>query len=289
MTLQACSLSEDATHTLLRKACELEFSGDVKKAEETFRQIPVLADKKFTPLQLAVLTNMARFYLRTKNYPKAIITCDKALKICDEVYSANDQLKASILFTQASAYEGLTDYNKAKSIYNSLVIFAQQNNATKEMRSLLPLLKLGDLEFKQNNFEQAFRLYHRASLSTLLPYPIYRIINYRMAFCSLALGHYSLAETEFKNSLPTNHREPGPAELFDVYAELLKKNQKYGSAGMVLNQKADWQMKRQAYLNWLRPRTVESFPFDLMDKCTEKDFLDYLDNARKNCNADNLP
>ncbi len=286
--MQGCTVSEDSTHTLLREARDLECLGDFKQAEETLKNIPVLDDKESSPLQLAALMNMGTFYLRIKDYSKAIIICDKALRACNEVYGPNDELKASILFMQASAYEGLKDYDKAKSIYNSLLLLAQQHPQAKEIRSLLPLVRLGDIEFRKNNYQQALKLYYKASMITLLPYPLYRILNYRLAVCSVALGRTSGSESYFKNSLPLEHRAAGPAELFDQYAQLLKKNYKYGSAARVLNQKADWEYRRQKYLGWLSTRVAAPLRFNLLDKCTEKDFLDYMEHAKKSQEFDKI-
>lgn len=288
MSMQGCSMSEDSTHLLLREARNLESLGDFKKAEGTFKKIPVLDDKKSSPLQLAILMNMARFYLRINDYSKVIIICDKASRACDEVYGPNDELKASILFIQACAYEGLKDYDKAKSIYKSLLLFAQQHQRAKEMRSLLPLIKLGDIEFRKNNFQQALKLYYKASVITLLPNPLYRILNYRLAVCSIALGRISGAEFYFGNSLPLEYRAAGPPELFDQFAQLLKRNYKYGGAGRLFNQKADWESQRKEYLDWLYPRVKVPLRFNLLDKCTEKDFLNYMENANKSRVFDNL-
>jgi tetratricopeptide (TPR) repeat protein len=288
ISLAGCAVSEDSTHNLLREARNLEFSGEFKKAEEAFKKIPVLNNRESSPLQLAALIDMAAFYLRTKDYAKAIITCDKALRVCDDVYGPNDGLRASILFIQASAYEDLKDYDKATSIYNSLILFAQRSPQTKEMRSMLPLVRLGDIQFKKNNFQRALKLYYKASVITLLPDPLYRIINYRLGVCSVALGRTSGSESYFKNSLPVHYWEAGPAELFDTYARLLKKNYKYGGAGLVLAQRADWVIKRKEYLDWLYARAAVPSQFNLLDKSTEKDFLDYMENAKESGEFDKM-
>lgn len=280
ISLQDCTVSEDSTHTLLREARDLEYSGSFKKAEETFKSIPILNNKEASPLRLAILMDMGTFYLRIKEYAKAIIICDKALKVCDDVYDPNDALKISILFMQASAYEELSDYDKAKSIYNSLLLSAEHDPQAKEMRILLPLVRLGDMEFKKNNYQQALKLYYKASTMTLLPDPFYRILNYRMGVCSVALGRTAGSEGYFKSSLPVDYWEAGLTELFDAYGQLLKRNYKYNSATRLLSQKAVWQYRRQKYLDWLSARVAAPLRFNLLDKCTEKDFLDFTDAAK---------
>jgi len=279
--LQGCSMAEDSTHNLLREARDLESLGNFKAAEDTFKKIPILNDKKSSLLKLAVLMDMSKFYLRVEDYTKAIIVCEQALKVCDEVYGPTDQLRTSILFTNACAYEGLKDDDKAKSIYTSLFLSAQQLHQAKEMRSLLPLVKLGDIEFRKNNFEQAFKLYYKASTITLLPSPLYRILDYRLAICSIALGRTAGAERYFKDSLPPDFRSSAPPELFDRYGQLLRKNYRFGSMGLLVKQKADWESQRKEYLDWLYQHAKAPLRFNQLDKCTNKDFSDRIRDADK--------
>ncbi len=236
--------------------------------------------QKSSRLKLAVLLDMAGFYLRTKNYAETISICDRAIKVCEDVYGSHDRLRDTILFMLASSYEGLKDYDRSISIYNSLLRSDEQNTPVNKMRNILPLIKLGDIAFKQNNEKKALKLYHEAYALPSFPDPLYRIINYRMAIACVALGRTSEAESYFKKSLPQGSYAAGPPQLFNAYISLLKKNDKYGSAGLVFRQKEDWQVRHKEYLNWLSLRVPDSADFDASNKHTEKDFLDFL-NLRK--------
>ena len=225
--------------------------------------------------------HMAEFYLRRKYYSQTIVICNRAIKACAEVYGANKALEASILFMLACAYEGLKEYDKATLIYNSLLVFAEKQPGAEKMRSLLPLLKLGDIAVKQNNLSQALRLYKKAYTGNWLPYPIYRVLSYRLAICSMALRHNVEAESFFKSSLPTGPQEAGPAQLFDMSAQLLKNDYKYGGAELVLNQKAEWTLRHQEYLEWLAQRVSANSRFNLLNKITERDFFDFKKSISK--------
>jgi tetratricopeptide (TPR) repeat protein len=275
MVLSGCSFSEDETHALLREARTFESMGQFKEAEEAFKKISILKDKEPTPLKLAVLMNMANFYLRTAEFKKAINISDDALKLCDKVYGPNDPLKTSILFEQASAYEGLKNNKKAVSIYHALLDFADPRPDAMPMRNLLPLAKLGDIAVKQNDLDAGSAYYERALRLTVLPIRTWRSLNYRLAICSAALGHNLLAESYFKNSLPAGPRDPGPVELFDLYIKLLRQQYRYGSAILVLEQKENWEIRRKEYRNWLASRVSTISRFNLLDKYTEKDFFDF--------------
>jgi tetratricopeptide (TPR) repeat protein len=275
IVLSGCSISEDRTHALLRNARVFESIGKLKEAEGAFKEISILKDKKPTPLKLAVLMDMTNFYLRTAEFEKALNVSDEALRVCDEVYGPSDPLMTSILFEQASACEGLKNYQKAISMFHSLLNFADCRPNAAAIRNLLPLAKLGDIAIKQNNLDEGIAYYQTALTLPTLPLRPWKSLNYRLAISYAALGNNSAAESHFKASLPDEPRAPGPVELFDLYMKLLRQQYRYGSAILVLEQKENWEIRHKEYQNWLASRVSTISRFNLLDKYTEKDFFDF--------------
>jgi tetratricopeptide (TPR) repeat protein len=279
--LQSCSLAEDSTDRLLRKARDLECLGRLKEAEGVYEQLSCFTFKDEDPMQLVFLMNQARFYLRIKNYSKTILICQKATKACQSSYGANDTLNASILFVLASAYAGLKEYDKASLNYKAIMAFIPKSRCSSNVVELLPLIKLGDIEFSQNNLQQALKLYKEAyaaggATSTDM---ISRLLNYRMALCSMALGQNREAELYFKNSLPILSTNAAPKDIIDKYALFLAKCGKPDSASLATKESNIWRAKNKEYVDWQYARCTPSSRCIWMDKYTEQDY--YLVDAIK--------
>ncbi len=287
--LQSCSLTEDPGDSLLRKARYLQTEGHFKQAEEVYDKLSMLSFKEKDPLQLSILLNQARFYLKTKKFNKTIATCDKATQICQAIYGANDSLNRSILFILASAYAGLGEYDKALLNYKSIQKSASKSLCSKDVVELLPLIKSGDLEFKRNNLPAAFQYYLKA-LSIGAPDStemIARLINYRLALCSMALGNKCSAEIFFRNSLPHAFDHAAPRDIIDKYAQFVKQCGKQGSIAPALEESKLWQAKHKEYVDWQYARCNPSSRCVLMDKYTEQDYY-LIDGIKDSLAKDNL-
>lgn len=280
-TLPACSIQEDPLHLQSRKAEILNHEGNFRKAQKIYEKIsgsPI----KGNELKLAVYLNISEFYLQNEKYAEVIDICNTALSVLDDirdVFDPNNEFKSSFLFLEANAYEELGEYSKAEEIYKSMIADAEKVYNGTAMRKMLPLIKLGDIAIAKNDFKTAIEFYREAFYSTLLPNPLYRILNYRIAVCCVALGRTSEAENYFKNSLPLQNRAPGPAQLFDSYQGILKTNKKYGGLWLLKTQRTEWQKGHQHFLEWLSPRTANPAELDVLNDYTEKDFSKFMDRV----------
>jgi tetratricopeptide (TPR) repeat protein len=271
--LQGCSvITENPVSALLREAKDFEYEGKFQQAEDAYNKLLNLNGKEASPMRLAILINQGRFYLRTKDYNKAIIVCQDGINECAAIYGSNDTLNASFLFVLASAYDQLGEYDKAIDLYKRIIALGQYSPCTQQYVALLPLVKLGDIEFKRGNPYKALAFYNNAYVIGQLSEVITRLISYRLALCSIALGHYDQAAIYFKNSLPHTTGQSAPKDIYDRYAKFLAKSGK--SADIALSQKGfeEWYPKHKEYLDWYYPRTNSGSRFRLVDICTERDY-----------------
>jgi tetratricopeptide (TPR) repeat protein len=282
--ISSCSISDNLNHVRLREALNLESKGDFVNAERCYQSIPVLKEAMPSRLQLAVLIDMSEFYLEAKKYQKAINTCKRALKIANKVYGETDLLKLSILFIMALAYEGNNDLDNAMVIYKSIRLYADGSTSESLVRGLLPLIKLGDIAFKQGNMIQALQYYREAYATGLIPQPLFRVLCYRIAACNAALNRNIETEDYLRKSLPANPQEAGSVKLFEEYAKLLRKNNKFGSIGLLTDTLTEWDKQHRQYLSWLSKRVSPTSRFNLLNKYTEEDFsyVDLLSSKIKN-------
>jgi tetratricopeptide (TPR) repeat protein len=280
--LQGCSfITEDPTNILLRQAKDFEYQGKFTEAEAAYKKVYEVNGNIANPMRLSILINQARFYLRTKDYQKAVSTCEDGLKYCREVYGPNDMLNVSFLFVLAAAYDKLQDYDKALIAYKRVIALAQFSPCTVDFVSVLPLTKMGDIEFKRYNLDKAFKLYEQAYATGHVSEMIARFISYRLARCSLAMGHSDQAENYFKNALPYEPALAAPKDIYIRYAKLLTKNNKFASAGLAMQNSEDWGKRHKEYVDWYYARTNPGSRCRLLDKYTEEDY-DLADALEKN-------
>ncbi len=269
--LQSCSIFEDRTDILLIKIQDLEYSGQFAEAEKVYDQVCSL-NKEASPMQLSILLSEARFFLRTKNYSKSILICQKGLKVCRSIFGPDDMLNTSFLFVLASAYDNLKEYDKAIASYKRIMAFASHSPCSSDLVKLLPIVKLGDIAFKRNKLHEALRLYQAASVLTGTTEIMARLINYRLAICLLALGNKSMAETHFEKSLPYRSFHAAPKDMYFKYAKLLEKDGKFGSSALARQRSEEWTTKHAEYVNWYYARTNPGSRCRLVDKCIEQDY-----------------
>lgn len=281
ISLHGCSLTENAIDRQLQEANEYEFAGKLSKAEEIYKSMPVLQETKASPMQLVALTNMGKFYLRIKNYKETISICKKAIRVDTLIYGDYDGLKSPLLFMLGLAHEGLKEYEQATIIYRNLLSNKGLSSVANDMKFLLPLIRLGDIEFKQKKYLSALKYYLKAYSISPLPIEIYRNLSYRIAFCSANLKYYHLAEKHFKNSLPSRASQVGPSDLFTRYIALLKQCEKYGTASLACEDKIKWDLRNKEYRNWLFPRVSNNSRFNLVDKYAMEDYFDFTGSANQ--------
>jgi tetratricopeptide (TPR) repeat protein len=275
MSLSSCVISDDINHVRLREARNLESTGDFVNAEKSYLSISALREIRPSRLQLAVLINMSEFYLKIKKHQKAIDTCKNALKVADKIYGETDPINISILFLLALAYEGNSDLDKASLIYESIRLYAAERPGESIMRGLLPIIKLGDIAFKQHNINEALLYYRKAYATGLIPQPLFRLLCYRIAVCNAALNRNIETEIYLQKSLPTRAQDAGSIKLFNEYGKLLRKNNKFGSTGLLTEQVIEWDKRHKEYLNWLSKRVSPTSRFNLLNNYTEDDFANF--------------
>ncbi len=270
--LQSCSIAENAKTTLMRKARSFEYSDEYAKAEEIYKQIDILNPNEASPLHLFILLNESRLYLLMKNYSKAILTCKKGLKLCQSLYGCNDMLNTSFLFVLASAYDEMKKYDEAITIYESIKTFSPYSRCGKDLVEILPLIRLGDIQFKKKNLHSALKLYLEAFAKGRLSKTIGKLISYRLARCYEALGQYTEADIKFKDALPTLSTESAPKNIYDRYSEFLVKFGKPASSGLARRDSLEWYAKHKEYVDWYYPRTGPGSRCRLIDSFTESDY-----------------
>ncbi len=272
--LQSCTLSEDPTDTLLRRARNLENMEHFREAEEIYDKLANITCKDGDPLQLAVLMYQARFYLKTKKYSKTILACQKAMKVCEQTYGADASIKASILAILASAYTGLEDYDNAILNYKSIIALAPKSLCSKDMVEIMPLIDLGDIEFKRNNLRSALKLYQAvyARSGAFSKYIMHRLINYRLALCWMALGDNRKALSYFKDSLPFLSTDAAPQGIVNQYTLLASKCSSPGHKVLVPEEYKEWSAGHKEYVDWQYARCQPSSRCVLMDKYTTQDY-----------------
>jgi tetratricopeptide (TPR) repeat protein len=271
--LSGCSvITENPVSALLREAKDLEYDGKFLQAEDAYNKVSDLNGKEASPMRLAILINQGRFYLRTKDYNKAVIVCQDGINECAAVYGPNDTLIASFLFVLASAYDQLGEYDKAIDLYKRIIALGQYSPCPQQYVALLPLVKLGDIEFKRGNLYKALTFYNNAYVTGQLSEVITRLISYRLSLCSMALGRYDQAEVYFKNSLPHTPTQSAPKDIYDRYAKFLAKSGKSAGIDLSLKEFNEWYPKHKEYLDWYYPRTNPGSRCRLIDIYTERDY-----------------
>lgn len=273
--LQSCSLlKESQTEGLLRQARDLEFAGHTQEAEKIYDKISHFDIKKAGPIELAILLNQARFYLKLKNYDKTLLVSQKAKKVCESVYGPADALNASILFLMASAYEGLGEYDKATANCKGIMLYGIKTLSSKNMVEVLPLIKLGDIQFQKGNPVEALKFYKEAyALGGLMSTDMmFRVINYRMALCSMSLGDNSAASTYFKNSLPHAGDNAAPMDIVNKYIAFELNHGRAATLAKSLQDSKDWPQRHKEYVDFQHARSSSSAKCVLMDKYTEQDY-----------------
>lgn len=210
--LQGCSTRDDQTNVLLQQADNLEAQEQFAQASEIYEKAYSL-NKDASPMQLYILLNDARICLQAKNYNKAIENCQKGLDICQSVYGSKDMLSASFLFVLASAYDGLKENDKAVNTYKTIMTMTPLSRCRRNVVVMMPLIKMGDIEFKRNNLQKALYCYQSADEVSASTDTIQRLISYRQALCSAALFHNKEAEFYFKKALPYLSYQSAPQDI----------------------------------------------------------------------------
>ncbi len=269
--LQSCSILETPVDALLRKARDCEFSGQFAKTEALYDQAYNL-NAKADRMQLSILLDKARFLLRVQNYNEAILSAKKGLQLCQSLLGPNDMLNSSFLFILASAYDNLKEYDKATMIYNHIIAFAPNSPCSKELVMLIPLIKLGDIEFKNNHLHQAFILYKRAYAIAEPAEIMCMIISYRLALCCVSMHQNIEADFYFKQALPRNAHHSAPKDIYLTYAKFLEKSGKFGSMAGAVDESAKWYAKHKEYQDWYFQRTRPGSRRRLLDIYNEQDY-----------------
>lgn len=270
--LQSCSiLVENPTDALLRKAKDLEYAGQFTEAEDAYNKVYDL-NREASPVQLSILLNKARLYLRTKNYTKVIHTCEEGLKVCRSIFGPKDMLNASFLFVLGSAYDNAEEYGKAISTFKSIMTFASYSSCSRDLVNIMPLIKLGDIEFKKNNLQKAIKYYREAYAIGQLSETMRRVISYRLALCFMTLKHNGEAELYFQNALPSEPTQSAPNDIYVKYAKFLAKTGKFAGAGLAMRQSEKWYSRHKEYLDWYYQRTRPGSRCRLVDIFTERDY-----------------
>lgn len=268
---QGCSIFEDPRDHALRKAQDFDYAGQYAAAEKTYQEAYRIYQST-DPLRLSLLLNEARFYLRRKNYKKTISLCEEGLKTCQPVFGPKDMINTSFLFVLASAYDNSKDYDKAGLLYKKIMSFAPDSACSSEFVNLLPMLKLGDIEFKKGNFLSALKWYESA-LSIDQKNEISRkLINYRLALCNIALRRNDKAAIYYYAALPRGPWDAAPKDIYDKCAKFLLSYGRPASAGSILKASKPWYKRHKEYEDWYCARSTPGMRCRLMDMYTENDY-----------------
>jgi len=271
LLMQGCSITEDPRDKLLRTAIDLEYEKKFAEAEKVYKKVETVNTGPDL-MQLSILLNEARFYLRTKNYAQAIAISKKGLQICPMVCGTTDMLNCSFLFVLASAYDNLEDYDNAIATYKQIIAFGPYSPCSKDLVTLLPVIKLGDIEFKEGHQQNALMYYKEAYELGKLSDAMMRVISYRLALCNISLKRYSAADSQFNIALPHKAHDSAPKDIYIQYAKFLAMYGKMASAGRALSQSPVWYAKHKEYVDWYNLRTNPGSRCRLIDIYTVSDY-----------------
>ncbi len=282
--LTSCCITEPKIDSLLRQAESAKNINEFTKAENILLEIPTLSDqsKKFQFLQLAALMQLATCYLADSKYAEAIAVCNKALLLCEQLYGPNDNLKTSILFTLASAQEGMQQYDQAISTYNSIIALVKKLPGNNEAKEFLPLIRCGDIEYRKQHWTTAIKFYELANHIQPLSSPTDHLMNLRLALTYMALGQNDKADKCFRNcTLASYPMEASFGHIMHWYAKFLRKVKRNDEANTIENLAEKWDRQHRAFKKWLAEREVSpNSRFHLTGKYVAAD-LNMLDEYSK--------
>jgi tetratricopeptide (TPR) repeat protein len=270
---QGCTFQEQGVTRTMKEAYDLVLAQKFSDAESLYKQIIVSEKNSIYALQAQL--DLARCYLKEKNYFAAIETSKQALVLCKRLYGEDDSLEASILYTRATAEEGAKQYEAALKTCNEILEFEKHFPDRKMARTILPLINIASIQAKQGNFAAAIDSYEKLRAQSDLP----TFVNLKLAICYEKVGLNEKADAVYRQILPQAKESDlaeGSDQVFLAYVQFLKKLGREEEIARIEKQRAAWNENAKLYGAWNLKRTARASRFRMMKTFAQDDLRDAM-------------